>query len=458
MSPLLWGSSAALLVASLVLGGGTRHGLWSDAFLQLASLALLAVLATPQASSPRSPARLWPALIIAAAILLSVAQLIPLPPTWWTALPGRSSFALAYDDARLPLPWLPVSLDPRATLECVLSLLPAIAVYLAVARLDSAARRSLSLLMIGFGMASVLLGLAQLMQGPDSILRFHPITNPGNSVGFFANRNHHAALLYSLIPVAAAWMVGLTADRRPERILGLVLCTSVYAALILGIGMSLSRAGIMLAAVATFASLVLAARHQGRLAGRGLIVVLAASTVGVLLVVQFALFGLLDRLDGALLSEFRFRMAAITIDAARVFQPIGSGFGTFESIYRMFETPDVLLTSYVNHAHNDWLELWLEGGWPAIGLAIAFLAWALRAGAAAWRAEDGEAAALDRALAQAATVTIVALLLHSAMDYPLRTTAVMVVFAFSCALLAKPPRPALDPVGQPLGSGISSAA
>ena len=31
--------------------------------------------------------------------------------------------------------------------------------------------------------------------------------------------------------------------------------------------------------------------------------------------------------------------------------------------------------SYVNHAHNDWLELWLTGGAPAIVLAVGFLAW-----------------------------------------------------------------------------------
>ena len=98
------------------------------------------------------------------------------------------------------------------------------------------------------------------MQGPTSPLRFYPITNPGNSVGFFANRNHYAALLYSVIPFTTAWIVGLLLGHKIDRIFGLAVAILVYAALVLGLGMALSRAGIFLAVVAALASLA-ACRH-----------------------------------------------------------------------------------------------------------------------------------------------------------------------------------------------------
>jgi O-antigen ligase len=88
---------------------------------------------------------------------------------------------------------------------------------------------------------------------------------------------------------------------------------------------------------------------------------------------------------------------------------------------------------YVNHAHNDYLEVALETGLPGILLLLAFLAWFALAALTAWRssAEGGN-------LARAATLVILVVLLHSLVDYPIRTAAVAAVFAASCALLLPP--------------------
>lgn len=432
---------ATIVVLALVLGGGTQQGLWSDAVVQLAAVGLLAVLAVRAIETGRLPTALWPGIIALAIVLLPLVQLIPLPPSLWTLLPGRAPFAATFHTAAIPLPWLPISLDPAATWRTTVSLLPPLAVFLATVNVGFAARRSMSLVLIGFGVASVLLGLAQLAQGPSSPLRFFPITNVEASVGFFANRNHYAALLYSLVPMSAAWLVGFYETGRRQRVFGSIVGALVYVTLILGIGMSLSRAGVALAALATFGGLLIASvrsRHH-RLARGALALVLGASFLGVLLVVQFASFDLFDRLDQGVLSDLRFPIAEITIAAARPFQPFGSGLGTFEAVYRMAEVPDALLASYINHAHSDWLELWLEGGWAVIAMLFAFLVWALTAGVRVWMADVSHGTLVDRALAWAATVTITLLALHSAIDYPLRTTAIMVVFAYCCALLVPPP-------------------
>lgn len=433
-----------MLLLALLLGGGTHQGLWSDAFVQLVGLVLLGVTVPGLlGSSIRSTERSALA-IVAAIAAVPLLQLVRLPPFLWTALPGRSVVAAAYTTAGMDLPWLPVSLDPAATWRSFLSLAPAIAVFWATVCLGYRARRSLTLLVIAIGVVSVFLGLAQLMQGPSSALRFYPVTNPTNSVGFFANRNHYAAFLYSVIPFTTAWIVGLLFDRRMDRIFGLAVSVLVYAALILGLGMALSRAGIFLAIVAAVASLLLVASHEPRIARRGAIVIGGATVLGGIAVIQFALFNLLGRFDDNILADYRLMIAETTIHAAKAFQPFGSGFGTFVPVYQMFEGVDVLIPPFVNHAHDDWLELWLEGGWLSLALLAAFLIWFAFAGVRAWK-RHSEGRALDRAIAQAGSIVIVLLLLHSFVDYPLHTTALMVLFAFCCGLLIEPRRLLDDP-------------
>ena len=68
----------------------------------------------------------------------------------------------------------------------------------------------------------------------------------------------------------------------------------------------------------------------------------------------------------------------------------------------------------------------------AVIVVLAFLAWFFPAAVKAWRAPAGRDV-LDRCLPQAATISIVLLLLHSFVDYPLRTTALSSLFAFACA-------------------------
>lgn len=84
----------------------------------------------------------------------------------------------------------------------------------------------------------------------------------------------------------------------------------------------------------------------------------------------------------------------------------------------------------MNHAHNDWLELLLETGIPGMALAALLLFWGARRARAIWRAEDR-----DR-FAQAAVIAVTTMLLHSLVDYPLRTAALSAVFAACIALIS----------------------
>jgi hypothetical protein len=410
--------------------------------VQLASLPLLAsamfqVLRTER--NVESKAALY---LVAAVLLLPIVQLLPLPPAIWTALPGRSEFVAAYTEAAMPIPWLGISLSPPATWRSGLALIPPVAVFLSALFLGRRSRRALSLGLIAFGFVSVLLGLAQLAQGPESALRFYAITNASEAVGFFANRNHFAALLYILLPFTAAWAVGLAADRRPEMLVGMAFCMLVFASLLLGLGMARSRAGLVLSMLAALASLALTwTGRDAPLKRRGHRFVLIGGLAGAVLIVQFASFGILQRVELDVAEDVRWELTRVTARIAADFQPVGSGIGTFEPIYRMYEEVDRLRPAYVNHAHDDYVELLLEGGWTAVAAMIVFFGWFAFVSVRVWRRPGAEStSAVDLSLQRAAMIGVLLICLHSAVDYPLRTTALSTLLALSCAFMIPPLR------------------
>jgi O-antigen ligase len=156
-----------------------------------------------------------------------------------------------------------------------------------------------------------------------------------------------------------------------------------------------------------------------------------------MLSVQFALLGILQRLENDPLDDNRWQFAQITREAATAYAPLGSGLGTFRQAYQPFEAKHLPNPAIVNHAHNDYLELWLEGGIPAlILLGLGGSAWMWRGIQLWWRrnGDPRESADPSRSLAQVAWLSATLPLIHSTLDYPLRTTANLSVFAVLAAI------------------------
>jgi O-antigen ligase len=89
----------------------------------------------------------------------------------------------------------------------------------------------------------------------------------------------------------------------------------------------------------------------------------------------------------------------------------------------------------VPHAHSDYLELALETGVPGLVVLLLFLIWWGRAAWSAWTRPGADD------YARAAAIASAAILVHSLVDFPLRTAAIGAVFAMCLALLAdrRPP-------------------
>jgi O-antigen ligase len=100
-------------------------------------------------------------------------------------------------------------------------------------------------------------------------------------------------------------------------------------------------------------------------------------------------------------------------------------------VYHLYESRDHISNTYVNHAHDDYIEITLELGVAGVLLIIAFLIWWV---AAVWRAWSNADAGI---YARAASIASAAVLVHSLVDFPLRTAAISAAFAMCLALLVE---------------------
>lgn len=425
----------AFLVLCVLLGGasGPEAGLVANAVLQgLAVLLILFSLWTRRtAPYPEGSGGLL--LIGFLWLLLALLYLVPLPYGVWSALPGREPVARGLEMLGVRQPGLPVSLSPHHTISSILRLLPPTAMFLLTLQLSQSQRRRLAIIFIAVAAVSVMLGVAQMVGGPRSPMRFYEITNPGMAVGFFANGNHQATLLLCAVAFSGFLIARAGARRKSSRRgrAALVIASMIALFLVMGLGIVGSLAGYGLLIPVGVGALLLYRRSvAGKVGWRW-----AAGASGVFAAaVALAFLGplghqnLSDQVGSSPTS--RSMIAATSWRAVGAHFPVGTGLGTFADIYRTFDDPFRPMTEYVNHAHNDYLELALETGLLGILLVLAFFFWLGRHGWRAWRS-DIEGGNLGRA----ATLAIAVPMAHSLVEFPLRTSAIAAVFAMSCALL-----------------------
>jgi O-antigen ligase len=423
--------SGAVLVASLVFGGATSQGLISESVPELMSLPLLA-LALPRAMPflKTYPSALA---LVVGVIALPCLQLIPVPPELWKALPGRDFVAEILTTAQAPISWRPISLIPSETWRALLSVLPAVAIFLAILSLGRDARRRLLLIALAIGVASALLGMLQVLAGGPY---FYTFTNPGTAVGFFANHNHLAALEYALLPLGAA---ALAETQTPSPAILVAILGAVASALLFALTLTSSRSALVLGGISVAATLAFVLTPELTVLGRrrslGLIAAFALALLPI--AIGFGLLSIFTRFGKQDLAYLRDIIAANTWAGLKSYFPVGAGLGTFPSVYPLHERVADLILDLVNRAHNDGLETLLEGGAGSLLLLLGFIAWL---GASTFRAFAREDAVKGRQ-ARAGVIAMWLLLIHSLWDYPLRTIALETLFCFCAALQFAPPAP-----------------
>jgi O-antigen ligase len=418
----------------------------ADAVLQLAAIPLL-LLSLWRLQG--APSRLnWPLAFCLALVAVPLVQLIPLPPQLWTGLPLRDLTVQSLTLAGHDIGWRPLSLTPHATWQSLGALIPPIAIFVSVLLLSWRDRRRLVLGLLGLGLVSGFVGMVQVALGPGAPPIGFGLGTPGEATGFFANRNHFAALLYSLLLFAAAFAINSAKSLPPgsfkswesRALVAVVISFTVLVALLAAQMMARSRAGIGLTIVALLGFAALATSDDRRTSGLGVKRLVGAAVALVLLFAsQFALYRVLERFEADPLADARLTFARKTWEAAWTLMPFGSGLGSFVPVYQFFEGPrDALSDVFANRAHNDVLEVWLETGMVGLVLLALFAGRLFAKLWKIWLKPEQGGTPLDQLLMRAASLIVVLLFAHSLVDYPLRTTAMMAVLAIACGLLFEP--------------------
>lgn len=421
----------AYLFACLILGGSAQ-GIWEMMILQLAGLAIIGWAAWDKDEGQIAPPARKLLLLAMLAILIVLLQLVPLPPGVWQHLGPRGKIAADFAVLGMPVPPEPLSVAPAASLTALFGIIPPLALLCAMVRLKAYRPRWIAFALIAGTVAGIALGALQAASSTagSSPWYLYDETNVGSAVGFFANANHMGTLLVVTIPFLAA-VVASAKGRSMQRYSAVVAVTAgLCIVIVVGLALngSLAAYGLTLPALAASALIVLppASRLRPWIVGLAVLLVVGAVTalettpIGASKIGEHSTQSVQSRGD----------ILATTSRAIGDFMPLGSGLGSFQSVYPLYERRNQVTNTFVVHAHNDYAELILELGVAGIVLILLFLAWWAVAVWRVWRTAEASP------FARAAAIASAAILIHSLVDFPLRTEAIAALLGVCLALLA----------------------
>lgn len=254
-------------------------------------------------------------------------------------------------------------------------------------------QRLRQLFLHGLVYSATVLGVVSVLQVLTSDGRVFWLVPSGYAddvLGPFVNRNHFAAFLVIVLPVALHYALKLPRESWRFAPAAAMLFACVTA--------SASRAGFLLA-VGLSAGFLL--HGCIRAPSRRMVPRLLA-----LLVLCTGVVGLKvwDRLRAPAPEVDRDQFLLSSVEMFRARPWSGFGLGTWAAVYPAYARFDP--GPVVNHAHNDWAEWAAEGGAPALLAMVILLGLAVRA-----------------SLSGVWIVGVIAVFLHSLVDYPLQKPA-----------------------------------
>ncbi|KLI63710.1 O-antigen ligase family protein [Aurantiacibacter marinus] len=442
MSRAFWGFAAFASFVAL-LGGASRYDVESLPVLRVVSVLVLAFAAWKMPAD-RLRAVKWPMVLLGLLAATMVMQLIKLPPSIWQDLAGRDIIYRIGVAAGMEDIWRPITFSPAATWNSLASLAVPAAALALLAWMDRAERRQTLWVFVSIGAFSAFLGVVQLALPSADNLYFYDITNNGSAVGLFANRNHNAifcgiALLAAIDRLQEEW----GGSDWPFRIGG----ASIAALLVIGILVNASRAGLLvlvlvfaLTSIRQFIMLRSGDGYgKGSVALRLLYAVLPVAGAAILAAMLFAqnrLTGLTRLVEQDPLGEQRTQLLPYFWQMLQDYMPWGAGFGAFEQAYRTIEPAETLGPRYLNQAHNDWIQFFIEGGAFAAVILVLFAVLILRA--AVKMVRSGSSGTAGRRQTLLALMLLALFAAGSLVDYPLRTPLAMIFAVYCLATVLRP--------------------
>jgi O-antigen ligase len=441
------------------------------AYIPLAwGCALVGLLGITTGSRPAlGPNRLLLTALLGIAVIGAV-QLVPLSRDILAAIsPGTAAFLARFDlsftlgaDPSLelaPAPDVrhPISLAPETTLRALSLLGASLLFFLGLAR--SLSRTAASRLATGVVFLGLLLAVVGIVQkaalGDHAFggMRIYGFWQPEflltTPFGPFVNKNHFAGWMLMGIPLALGRAISCAADRRPLRDMrsvllwlseptgGRVMLYLVIAfVMLLSLLMTGSRSGL---ACFTLVVCGAAAWTGWRGGSRKAAIGAALATIALVLVaLQWAgRDAALERFTADNQSiGMRLDIWRMSAGIVRDFPLFGTGLNTFGKASILYQPPRDM---HYNEAHNDYVQLLVEGGAVTLVLVLLGMAGIALAVRARFRSdEDGREAYWIRV---GATTGLLAIALQSMVEFSLQMPGNAALFVVLLALAVYVPAP-----------------
>ena len=366
----------------------------------------------------------WP---LVGMIVLGLVQLLPLRG--------------AADNGGLPLSLSRAfSLDPNSTRLFLVQLLSLLIYFAATLIFTDTPRRlrALTRTIIIFGFLLAMFGLTQsLTTNGTRVYWFRQLTQ-STAFGPFINRHHFAGYMELVIalPLGLLFSGSLEVYKRP---------LYAFAALLMAVAliMTNSRGGLISLVAEIMFVIVIAGpgvsqSDQARKSSLMRKVLLrAAMALGLGIVLFFGalavggpgVFGrLLGTVNAADPTTGRAHFWNVTLDVIKNHPILGSGLGSFSVIYTRYDSGNGLYR--LEQAHNDYLQMLADGGIVGGLLGLSFLIILFGRGFARRTTDDK----FRRGVATGALAGCFAVLVHSAFDFTLHTTANALLFLVLAAM------------------------
>jgi O-antigen ligase len=278
----------------------------------------------------------------------------------------------------------------------------------------------------------VSVALFALLQGFSSNGNLYWLRKPyfgGWIYGPYVNHNHYAGLMEMLTPVPLVIALSRRCSVQKRWLAG--VAASIMATSILFSG---SRGGMIAFATEMLLLAVLLLRRNARSKTMGAMVAFVLLTLA--LAAWMGDSELIQRL-GSIHTQARSELSggtrlSVDRDALRMFAQkplLGWGLGLFPDIYPQFRS--FYTNFWVDHAHNDYLELLVETGTAGFLIAVWFLLTTFRSAARKLRQREWGTIGLARL---AALVGVSGILVHSLVDFNLQIPANAAIFYVLCTL------------------------
>ena len=385
----------------------------------------------------------WPVfLLLSLAVAWSALQVVSLPLSLLQLISPET--ARLYDAAQTGGRGT-ISVDPHGTANAVLRNLMYLTIFALTLLLTTGHRRltALAYTIIFAGLFQAMFGALMTLSGMEYgffVPKEHYI---GVATGTFVNRNHMAGWLEMSLAVGIGMMLagispsaGVNWRSRSRHVVNILLGAKVrlriyLAVMVVALILTHSRMGN----VAFFASLGITgflALVLFRERRRGVVILLVSLLVVDLFIVG-AWFGadqVVERISRTnMVTEHRDEVVRHSLSMWRDHLIVGTGAGSYYTAFPRYRKADVEL--YFNHAHNDYLEYGTEYGLVGFSLLAMAVLWSLMRALMVQRRRHNS---MSRGMGFAATMGIVALLIHSTVDFNLQIPANIALFTILLAL------------------------